>query len=139
MCSLASGLVTVLLSLNCSFTMRLKSRFLSHPNIFRQSTPNCVKSTMDPIFMPIPNSVLRDYVNANCYVYFGWRDSCDGCTSAPIKAGRTRGLSGACTSFGGDSTCQNRSLFGQTLDLAGINTDGDVDGNDKFYIGIKCH
>ncbi len=97
-----------------------------------------ISATGTPICSGIPNSVLRDYVNANCYVYFGWRDDCDGCTSAPIKGGRARGLTSNCATFGGDTTCQTHSLFGQSVRLAGINPDGDVDGNDKLYIGIKC-
>lgn len=81
---------------------------------------------------------IRDYVNANCYVYFGWRDSCNGCTTAPIKYGRARGLTSGCGTVGTDSSCTVHTLFSQSVQMHGLSTDGDVDGNDKFWIGFKC-
>ena len=72
---------------------------------------------------------IRTYVRSKCYVYFGWRDSCDGCTSSPSKWGYMRG-DGTCFKTGTNSTCAGSWL--------GINTDGDVNGDDKFYIRLRC-
>lgn len=97
-----------------------------------------ISSTGEPTCGDIPPEVVRDYVNSNCYVYFGWSDSCDGCVDPPAKIGRTRGLDGDCGASGSDSTCATFDLFGQIVEMAGINTDGDVNGDDKFWVGIKC-
>ncbi len=79
---------------------------------------------------------LRDYVNSNCHVYFGWSDSCDGCTTAPVKAGYAN--STGCGVTGGDSSCVTTTLNGKSVRLIGVNTDGDVNGDDKFYVGWRC-
>src|SRR5262249_33064048 len=43
-------------------------------------------------------------LDADCSVYFGWRDSCDGCTTDPAKWGFVSG--GSCTNgVGADNTC----------------------------------
>lgn len=82
--------------------------------------------------------VVREYVNTRCYVYIGWRDSCDGCTTVPVKFGRTRGADAECAVAGADSTCATFDLFGQLVQMAGVSTDGDVNDDDKFWIGLKC-
>jgi uncharacterized protein YjbI with pentapeptide repeats len=83
---------------------------------------------------------IRDYVNGNCYIYFGWRDSCDSCTTSPSKAGRVR--PGSCQSnLGSSSTnnsCKAHTLGGNSIQMMGINTDGTVNGDDKFWIGFRC-
>jgi hypothetical protein len=91
-----------------------------------------------PICGGLPVAVLRDYVNTNCYLYFGWRDSCDGCTAEPFKAGRVRGAFSGCSSTGADSGCAVHALFGQSVELFGLNTDGNVGNDDKFWVGLKC-
>lgn len=77
-----------------------------------------------------------EYVRTNCQLYAGWQDGCDGCTNPPGKWGRSA------TSFcqngaGGDNTCQTVMLDAQ-VSLFGLNPDGDVDGNDKLHIGLRC-
>ncbi|HET9484921.1 MAG TPA: hypothetical protein VFO79_13260 [Xanthomonadales bacterium] len=81
-------------------------------------------------------AALADYVNASCQLYFGSRDSCSGCTTAPAKWGRVSGV--ACTNgAGANNTCQASSLGGETITLFGLNPD-ELDANDKLYIGLKC-
>jgi hypothetical protein len=82
-------------------------------------------------------STLAGYVNANCVLYLGWAGNCDGCTSAPTKWGRVR--PGSCVNGAGvDNTCQSVVLDTETINLFGLNTDGTVDDDDKFYLGFKC-
>ncbi len=85
----------------------------------------------------VPAKVVADYFDAHCTVYFGWRDGCGACTDAPDKWGRVR--HGFCTNDNGvDSTCTETILGGKTLEMFGINTDGDVNGDDKLYVGFRC-
>ncbi|HEY5950178.1 MAG TPA: hypothetical protein VIV40_32000 [Kofleriaceae bacterium] len=79
-----------------------------------------------------------DYVQTNCSIYLGWQDGCDGCTSPPVKWGRTSEV--ACANgVGVDNTCIAPTPLGtETVRLFGLNTDGDVDGNDKFHVGLRC-
>jgi len=81
---------------------------------------------------------LGSYINANCTLYFGWRDTCDGCTSGPSKVGSVSG--DACTNLaGGNNTCVSVDLGSDRgVRMLGINTDGDVNEDDKFFIGIRC-
>lgn len=82
---------------------------------------------------------MTTWVNNHCYVYFGWKDSCDGCTTFPDKYGRTRGnTSSGCSTTGTDNSCQNFTINSQAVRMMGLNMDGDVNGDDKFWIGIKC-
>jgi hypothetical protein len=76
-------------------------------------------------------------VQDDCYLYFGWRDGCDGCTTAPSKWGRV-GHTSCENGTGLDNTCASTPLDGTSVQLFGLNTDGDVDGNDKFYLGLAC-
>jgi hypothetical protein len=39
---------------------------------------------------------------------------------------------------GSDSGCVTATLGNQSLALIGLNTDGDVDGNDMFHLGWRC-
>jgi hypothetical protein len=80
---------------------------------------------------------IRDYVNQNCFVYYGWRDNCDGCTDPPLKFGRVSG-NNQCTVTGGDSSCITPTLNGVVVPMLGINPDGDVNDDDKLYLGLKC-
>ena len=84
---------------------------------------------------PLPEAEAA--VQGGCYLYFGWRDECNGCITEPAKWGRVS--HGACENGAGlDNTCSTASLDGVELPLFGLNTDGDVDGNDKFYVGLAC-
>jgi hypothetical protein len=83
------------------------------------------------------NAAIGAYVNQNCFVYYGWRDSCDGCGNAPAKWGRVNG-NVDCGTAGSDSGCVDANLGGAIVRLVGVNTDGDVNDDDKFYIGLKC-
>lgn len=86
----------------------------------------------------ISTDLIRDYVNDHCYLYVGWRDSCDDCLLAPVKLARTRGADTGCTAEGANSACATMTLFGHAVQMAGLNTDGDVNDDDKFWFGLKC-
>jgi hypothetical protein len=76
-------------------------------------------------------SHIRDYVRTSCHLAFGWADGCDGgCDGAPAKYGSIR-ADGTCEGVvGADSECSNNWV--------GINVDGEVDGNDKFFVRLIC-
>lgn len=76
-------------------------------------------------------------VNQQCSIVLGWRDNCGGCTTAPAKWGSTSATSCA-NGAGGDNSCISPTLGDTAIEMFGLNTDGDVDGNDKFYLGFKC-
>lgn len=78
-----------------------------------------------------------DYVRSSCSAYYGWQDRCGTCSSVPSKWGRVSSLS--CTNGEGThNSCVTHNLGGTTLPMFGLNTDGNVDGNDKFYAGLRC-
>lgn len=82
-------------------------------------------------------SIVQSDVDAHCSVYLGWQDSCDGCITPPAKWGYVGGdrcMNGA----GVDNTCAKQTLAGKPITLFGLNTDGDVDGNDKFHTSLHC-
>jgi hypothetical protein len=83
-------------------------------------------------------AALKDFINSSCYVYFGWIDSCGGCTNPPTKFGRVNDT--GCTTNGTDNYCALFTLPGitETIRMLGINTDGTVNDDDKFYVGFKC-
>lgn len=78
------------------------------------------------------------YVHASCSIYVGWQDGCGGCTTPPVKWGRTSDAS--CENGTGiDNTCNAPTALGsETVRLFGINTDGDVDDNDKLHVALRC-
>jgi hypothetical protein len=83
-------------------------------------------------------SIVRDWVNQNCFVYYGWRDDCNACQSDPAEWGRTSDA--LCENgVGTQNVCVTPSLGGQSVRLYGLNPEGDMDGNDKLYIGIRCN
>jgi hypothetical protein len=84
-----------------------------------------------------PTKEISAAFGAHCSLYFGWRDKCDGCTSAPAKWGRVR--DGFCTNdVGANNTCAATVLGGNTLQTFGLNPDGDVNDDDKLYFGFRC-
>jgi hypothetical protein len=83
------------------------------------------------------DETVRDAVNGGCSVYLGWRDECSGCTNAPAKWGYA-GASVCMNGAGADDTCTEPLLGGQNTKLFGLNTDGDVNGDDKLYLGLRC-
>jgi hypothetical protein len=83
--------------------------------------------------LPAAEAILQ----ASCQIYSGWRDGCGGCSTAPAKWGRVGHAT--CENGGGlDNTCAASNLGGNSVQLFGLNTDGDVDDNDKFYLGFTC-
>ena len=95
-------------------------------------TPRC--STLD--------SAVNSYIRNHCWIHFGWRDSIDGGNSAPSKYGRVQVSNGTgtpgCASTGTDNDCLQYTLHGQNTRLFAVNTDGTVNDDDKFYIGMYC-
>jgi hypothetical protein len=83
---------------------------------------------------------VRSYINANCFIYVGWSDECNGTCTVGDKFGRVNQTSCA-TNLGAnsdDNTCQTQTLGGNAIDTLGINFNGDVDGNDKLFVGLRC-
>ena len=83
---------------------------------------------------PVP--AAEAVVQASCNLYFGYRDSCDGCVTPPVKWGRVSHA--GCQAGAGAAQCIPLDLGGTTLTAIAFDTDGDVDGNDKFYLGLHC-
>lgn len=81
-------------------------------------------------------TAIEAYVRSGCYVYAGWRDSCNGCTSDPTKWGRA---SDAACEVGANGSCLTSTLGTESVNLVVYDTDGDVNGDDKFYYGLKCY
>jgi hypothetical protein len=88
--------------------------------------------------VPFDLTTVREYINANCFIYLGWRDSCDGCVDIPVKLARTHGDGVDCQTNGSNGGCQPFTVFGETVRMASVNTDGDVNDDDKFWVGLKC-
>jgi hypothetical protein len=55
----------------------------------------------------------------------------------PSKRGR---VSGAACENGAraNATCSTATLGTESVGLFGLNTDGIVDDDDKFYVGLRC-
>ncbi|MEZ4400324.1 MAG: hypothetical protein R3B06_09920 [Kofleriaceae bacterium] len=85
---------------------------------------------------PLAEAVVG-YVGSQCAVYLGWQDSCDGCTTPPTKWGHANDA-GCASGAGANGTCTAATLAGETVNLFGLNTGGDVDGNDKLHVGLAC-
>jgi len=81
--------------------------------------------------------LFAKYFTEHCTLYFGWQDSCDGCVTPPAKWGQAR-VRACSNGAGADDTCTTFTLGGVSVDLFGLNPDGDVDGNDTFYVGFQC-
>lgn len=82
---------------------------------------------------PVTTSTFREH----CTAYLGIRDNCDGCTTAPSKWGLARG-NGCANGTGVNNTCAVTSLGGQSVSLFGLNTVGNVNDDDKLYVGFSC-
>jgi hypothetical protein len=85
----------------------------------------------------VAEATILDYVRQSCFVYYGWIDNCDGCTSAPGKWGRASTVQ-CSVGAGADNGCATNSLGGNQVEVFGLNTDGDVNDDDKLYLGIRC-
>ncbi len=94
-----------------------------------------VKPTGEVTCAPITNPT-KAALDASCSAYLGWRDGCDGCATPPAKYGNAGAM--CLTGVGLDNTCTMQDLGGTTVPLFGLNTDGDVDGNDKLYGTLHC-
>lgn len=70
--------------------------------------------------------ILQQRVNLS----FGWRDHCATCNAVPSKFAVVQ-ADGNCLTEGHDTFC--KSNYGV------VNSDGGVDGNDRFYVGIGAN
>jgi hypothetical protein len=84
-----------------------------------------------------PASVFSAYVGAHCTFLFGWHDSCDACTQPPTKWGKVT-TSACANGTGADSTCTTFTLGSVSLPMFGLNTDGNVNADDTFYLALRC-
>ena len=90
------------------------------------------------------DGVVRTYINTNCFIYLGTSDDCEGTCGTPSKLGRVNGNLNACqTNLGAnsdDNTCDTQLNVSGATDVRtfGLNFNGDVDGNDKLFIGFHC-
>jgi len=82
-------------------------------------------------------SYIGSWIRTHCRVYFGQRDNCNSCTDDPTTWGYVR--ENHCYSGAGSyTTCHFSSDLG--VELLGVDMHGgDVDSNDKFYIGFDCN
>ncbi|HTJ42656.1 MAG TPA: hypothetical protein VL463_11210 [Kofleriaceae bacterium] len=84
-----------------------------------------------------PAVSFAGYMGGHCALMFGWHDSCDACTQPPSKWGKV--TTGACLNGGGvDNTCGMFALGAANVPMFGLNTDGNVNGDDTFYFGLRC-
>ncbi|MCE9576561.1 MAG: hypothetical protein K8W52_25655 [Deltaproteobacteria bacterium] len=84
-----------------------------------------------------PAAVFAAYVGTHCALFFGWHDSCDGCTAAPVKWGKT-GTATCENGAGADDTCGAMTLGAATVQMFGLSPDGNVNGDDTLYVGFRC-
>jgi len=98
--------------------------------IAADGSPTC--STVD--------GVVRTYINTNCFIYVGWSDDCEGTCITADKAGRINQTTcqDDLAANSDDNTCQTQNFGGFNVDTLGINFNGDVDGNDKLFVGLRC-
>lgn len=82
-------------------------------------------------------SVVSEWGRESCGVYFGWRDSCPECSETPAKW--VYADASDCSSGAGDNNvCVGINVDGRVVNLAGLNTDGDVNTDDSFYLSVGC-
>lgn len=75
-------------------------------------------------------------IGASCKVHYGWADQCDDCANPPTKWGWV--MDSDCDTSSQDCNCQMDELGDQTVQLLGINLDGQVGPDDKFYTSLTC-
>ena len=76
---------------------------------------------------------IRSWVRAHCQIQLGWNDNCNNCGNPPEKEVTVR-ADGVCTGGRGrNAICRDQDRWG------GVNTDGEVDGNDVFMIRLVCN
>lgn len=75
---------------------------------------------------------IRTWVRSHCTVRLGWRDSCTNCNNGPSKEVTVRADNRCIGARGSNTRCRSAGDWG------GVNTDGDVNGDDVFYIRFQC-
>ncbi|NUO54642.1 MAG: hypothetical protein HOV80_37860 [Polyangiaceae bacterium] len=76
-------------------------------------------------------------IDVGCDIQLGWGDQCDtGCTDPPDKQGRTSLTE--CQESGSDNDCRDHDLGGVSVQTFGMNLDGAVGFDDRFYTGFIC-
>lgn len=76
---------------------------------------------------------IRTWVRDHCRVSLGWRDSCNNCSNGPSKHITVRA----------NNTCDGNSQVGTNTrcrgEWGGVNSDGDVNSDDVFYVRFECN
>ena len=80
--------------------------------------------------------LIEKYFADHCTLYFGWHDNCNGCLTPPTKWGKVR-VNACANGAGANNTCSTFTL-GQSVQMFGLNPDGNVDENDVLYVGFTC-
>ncbi len=82
---------------------------------------------------PLPDAAVT--LNASCRVFVGYRNECQTCTDPPARWAHASGLD--CVP-GPSSACIDATLNGTLVHLASFGLTGDVNDNDRFYLGFRC-
>lgn len=85
--------------------------------------------TVDQSFL---NAQIRSWVRSHCRVQLGWRDECTNCDRAPSKHVTVQANGQCVDASGNDTRCRDNNRWG------GLNTDGDVNRDDVFYVRLEC-
>lgn len=84
---------------------------------------------------PVEQLALRT-INGACTIHYGWADQCDACDAPPSKWGWVR--EAACETESADCSCQVDLLDEEMVQLLGLNVDGQVGEDDRFYTSLSC-
>ncbi len=83
-----------------------------------------------------PFQQFSNTMRERCSAYLGWRDSCNDCVAPPSRwAGVT---ATGCSGSTPGARCMLHEVDGAELWMASVGMSGNVDGDDKFYVGFQC-
>jgi hypothetical protein len=80
---------------------------------------------------------ILDALRSNCRIHVGASDNCEGCNAPPLQWGQASTLQCNAGSAGA-TTCSMATLGTETMNILGVDFEGDVDGNDTLFMGLSC-